>query len=750
MNDGAIVFSTELDNKKLEKQLEKTKRDIVKLEQTISRREGDKAPLEQRWKELEDGIRSAREEAEKYHSEWASGMVVGADQKEMAALQRVKELSQEQAKAAASIDKIDKKLLPIQNELDGMKKEAGELEQKLARAAAEAPRMGPALKQAEEYMERFTNRVKGLAKRVLIFSVITAALRSMRTWMSKVIRTNEEASAAMARLRGALLTLVQPLVGVIIPAFTVLVNLLAKVASAVAFAFSALFGKTVGQSKDAAKALNKETQALEGVGAAADKAQNNLAGFDDLDVLATDEAAGGGGGVTAEIPSFDLDLSDAESNLDRILNLVKLIGPALLSWKLASGLKDGLVKFIGLFMAFDGAINLVKTTWDAWQNGVDWGNLLGMLGRSAELVAGLYIALGPTAAAVGLIVSGLTMLATAFHDAGKSGWNLKNTLLAIAGVLGTGLGIAVLTGSWIPLLLAGIGAVLLAITTAFGGGEELLEGAKTMLQGFLDFFCGIFAGDMERTVLGIQEIFGGLKTVFDGVIGSVENMFLSFLTWLDQKTKGKFHGIIEYVKSLVTGSCKLATQAVGDTVAAIRDIFIGLIHFITGVFTGDWDLAWQGVGEIFKGAWNGIVGLLETACNLVIDGINWTIQKIVDGLNSLIESINDISSKVGISGISTIHAYQFDRVEIPRLAQGAVIPPNREFLAVLGDQKSGTNIEAPLETMVEAFRMALEEQQGRGGDIVLKVDGRTLARVTGPYFQAEQRRKGVKLVLGGV
>lgn len=43
---------------------------------------------------------------------------------------------------------------------------------------------------------------------------------------------------------------------------------------------------------------------------------------------------------------------------------------------------------------------------------------------------------------------------------------------------------------------------------------------------------------------------------------------------------------------------------------------------------------------------------------------------------------------------------------IPKLARGAVIPPNREFLAVLGDQKSGTNIEAPLDTLFSAFKAA--------------------------------------------
>lgn len=42
--------------------------------------------------------------------------------------------------------------------------------------------------------------------------------------------------------------------------------------------------------------------------------------------------------------------------------------------------------------------------------------------------------------------------------------------------------------------------------------------------------------------------------------------------------------------------------------------------------------------------------------------------------------------------------------EVPQLAKGAVIPPNAPFMAVLGDQRSGTNIEAPLETIQEAFR----------------------------------------------
>ena len=84
---------------------------------------------------------------------------------------------------------------------------------------------------------------------------------------------------------------------------------------------------------------------------------------------------------------------------------------------------------------------------------------------------------------------------------------------------------------------------------------------------------------------------------------------------------------------------------------------------------------------------------------------------------------------------------------IPQLAQGAVIPPNREFLAVLGDQKAGTNIEAPLETIVQAFRQALAEQGGNGNNrpIILMLDRRELGRAVVDVGNQENVRVGVSL-----
>lgn len=90
--------------------------------------------------------------------------------------------------------------------------------------------------------------------------------------------------------------------------------------------------------------------------------------------------------------------------------------------------------------------------------------------------------------------------------------------------------------------------------------------------------------------------------------------------------------------------------------------------------------------------------------------------------------------------------------QIPKLADDAVIAPNKPFLAMLGDQTSGTNIETPLSTMKQAFDESLNERGGvsSGGTLyaTLQVDGVTFARLVAPYMDRENVRRGVTLVEG--
>ena len=139
-----------------------------------------------------------------------------------------------------------------------------------------------------------------------------------------------------------------------------------------------------------------------------------------------------------------------------------------------------------------------------------------------------------------------------------------------------------------------------------------------------------------------------------------------------------------------------------------------------------------------KGIFNGILGFFESIVNGLIDGLNWFLS----GFNSAATWAGKVLGK-DWSGIG-----QVQHISIPRLAQGAVIPPNREFMAVLGDQKSGTNIETPRATMVQAFKQAMNETGGMGGrsiTVVMQVDKREFARAVYQANNDETQRVGVRL-----
>lgn len=162
----------------------------------------------------------------------------------------------------------------------------------------------------------------------------------------------------------------------------------------------------------------------------------------------------------------------------------------------------------------------------------------------------------------------------------------------------------------------------------------------------------------------------------------------------------------------------------------------------------------DGLIDGFNGAINGIRRII----NKILDGFQGLVNGAIDMLNSLISGWNKVADVTpGLSSINRISHVDLSKYKLPMLAQGAVIPPNRQFLAVLGDQKQGTNIEAPLTTIEQAVRNVLSE--GYYGDnsgdqtIILQLDGREVGRTFGNAITKEHSRTGksfikTKLVFG--
>lgn len=251
---------------------------------------------------------------------------------------------------------------------------------------------------------------------------------------------------------------------------------------------------------------------------------------------------------------------------------------------------------------------------------------------------------------------------------------------------------AFLAANPVILIIAGITAAVVALVALIATkGDEI----QALLQKVNDFLQNIFAKDWSK--------------IFGPVLGEYLNAFM---------------------------------RNVKNIWDSIKKIFDGVIDFIRGVFTGDWERAWKGVKEIFGGIFNGLIALAKAPLNGIIGLLNMAIN----GINELIKGFNGIGFDLpDWLGGGSWHPNIPTIPKIPYLAQGAVLPANKPFMAIVGDQKQGTNVEAPLDTIKQAL-MEVMTQQGAGvsGPItfVLKVGETTLGRATLKSLQDIARQNG--------
>lgn len=131
----------------------------------------------------------------------------------------------------------------------------------------------------------------------------------------------------------------------------------------------------------------------------------------------------------------------------------------------------------------------------------------------------------------------------------------------------------------------------------------------------------------------------------------------------------------------------------------------------------------------FKGMVNGIIGFLNAMIAGIVSGVNG----IVNAVNSLRFTVPDWIPGVGGKSVG-FHLKPVNTPQIPYLAQGAVLPANKPFLAVVGDQKHGTNVEAPLATIQQAVATVMGDQ--------------TAAILAGFSASVEVQREILQAVLG--
>ena len=711
--DGSVIFSCDLDSTKAQKKLSKLRDEISELNSKLEKETGNKMNLEkqldaasQAAKATEERVKMLRKEVERLNDrEWIQKQgftqneyqtqvldrraAAEAELKQQEALlhtqtKEVKTLSAAYEETTANIDSMTVKL-------DKAKVAAGELIANTEQERREREAENSALAKAGQYAARFRDQVKSLARSMLVFSVITAALTALRKQIKAAIATSAEASDAFARLKGALLTLAAPLMDVLIPALTWLMNLLAAIVSEIVTIISILSGKSKKSMEASGKNLYKEAAAIDATGKAAKEATDALAAFDEINKLSTTTSVGGGGGASAIAPDFDFDEGPMMEKLDKVFQKINDIFKTI-----RAGLE---IVVDDLKWSFDKkAIPKSKATWLTVLTvllgatlGAAFGGITGgVIGLSLGVLLGLYLV-------------GLDPETWKTEMDAEDAW-----IVVITALLGALLG-SVFLGITGGVAGFSLGAILGLYLTGFAEGDEEHGGKSQLLSELIVVLCALLGA-----------VIGSIVT--PGV-GTVVGMGLGLILGLS---------IYSVRKDPKKGTQRLVSIG--------RSVLLGLLAGVLGVGLAALGIVSAGTAFIISAA----IGL---ALKFFVDSVDDSkVRKATSGFTGTRVSTKAPARSRRVAAQSldgNAPAYN----EIPALASGAVIPPNRKFLAVLGDQKSGTNVEAPLSTIKQAVMEALAQGSREPINVNLVVDGKTLARVVVPNINNMTRAAGKPVLL---
>lgn len=835
MDGGKIIFKTELDNKTLEKDLARASKKINDIEKNISSMRQKRFPLVEQSKQMAAVLDEAK--AKLYEMRNAARGVFSAEevaeQKE-----RVRALQSEWNKIQGAVENYDRKISEANIDLAQAKAEAGGIQQRLAKAGPAAKAMAKATEKAQKSAQKFSLRMREVVRSALVFSLITKALSMFKDWMGKVIKTNEEATKAISQLKGELLTMAQPLVEVLVPAFTAFVKVLTRVVSLLSQFISSLSGSTADASREAAAALKAQTDAIEEQGEAAKKASKSLTGFDEINRLSSESGSANGSGTSDAVIAPDFSgIKSAISDLEVYMAGASLAVGAVLAFSgfavplgialmgvgaagLASALSGdwdampesirsavsktllvlgGASLVVGAVLAFSGVdlllgIGLMAAGAAALATGVsvNWDavsqQLQGPLGATVSIISGSLLALGALLAFSGvniplgivLMAAGAAGLATTV----SANWNaiteaLHGPMGAVVALMSGGLlalgAILAFSGAAIPL---GIGLMVVGAAGLAGVAALNWNGIVDALRGPIGAVVAVassalFAIGAILTFSGVNLPLGiGMMIAGAAGLAGVAALNWEYITQIMQGKVGKVMAIAG--GALLAIGLILAFSGVG------LGLGLGLIaagaaslgtaaafnwNFIAEKVKGAWEMVrayWRtNIAPVFTVLWwsnlakscgNGMISGFESTVNGIIGMFEKMINWIVDGLNQISFDVPDWIPKIGGKTIGVnIPPVSFGRVNVPRLATGGVIPPNREFMAVLGDNKKETEVVSPLSTMKQALIEAMQETGGLGGNLSLSVSAKPgLARYLKIELDAESARRGAKLVGGAV
>lgn len=453
-------------------------------------------------------------------------------------------------------------------------------------------------------------------------------------------------------------------------------------------------------------------------------------------------------GLGIEVAAVTINWDEITSNVSTVLEAIAaLVGGAMIAIGvilICTGTGAGIVAGIAMIISGLALEASVIINWDEVPD-----NVKNVISTIAEIVSTAMIVIGVILICTGsgiipgiaLVIAGLALEAgmtiVNWNEVPDNVTNIIKTLTDLIGKALVVIGVILIcTGAGIIPGIALVVAGLAIEATAVIDWKEVPDNVKKSIS-TISAILGMFLFEIGITLMFTGQIGIGLAVALAGAAGLYMAIAAS----------------PETLRETVQNEIAFYMKIIGGAL-----LVVGAILCFTGVAIP------TGLALMAAGALSLIGGFVTsnidtTAVSSIMDeSMNNMNRTISDGVKQSKETLNElngyeVTATANLNqNITQTVATQYTSNSVPHLASGAVIPPNKEFMAVLGDQKSGTNIEAPLDTIKQAVAEVMGQGGGSSnGDININFNGNLaqLARVLKPEITREKTRAGSSLIIGG-
>lgn len=277
--------------------------------------------------------------------------------------------------------------------------------------------------------------------------------------------------------------------------------------------------------------------------------------------------------------------------------------------------------------------------------------------------------------------------------------------------------------------------------------DDILE---PIIKPFLDMLSELW----DKHLKGLVEETGTfVMKLVNAALDILNKFILPIVDYLIKKLSPTFTTVFNFIVDLVG----TVVGTIADLIKGLLKVLGGLIDFLAGIFTNDWSRVWKGLVSVFEGIVTMISGIFKGVLNVTIDVLNAAIGLVMNNINRMIQGAIDLINKV--PGVD-ININPIPVPKIPKLARGGIVDSATNFGNFIAGE-AGKEMVVPLENtpFVDKLASALgtavmaamqmgssQNSNGEGGDVVLNIDGTTLARILAPYLAREDQRVGSTII----